>query len=260
MSTMIGIVFGAGLLVYAVFMRSGWAFFYDPPSLMIVFGGTLASVLVSSSLSQMFAAIRILKNPFGARTSNASAYISVLLRLAQKARKESIQGLRDDAGKVKNPFLQTGLQLLVDGRPPELVRSVLETELERLISRHEEGAHIFRMMGRFAPAFGLLGTLIGLISIVRGVSGEMEAIGSGMALAMLTTFYGLLSAYLLFLPIAERLENRPERDAFQARMIIEGVLMIQEGENLDRMEKKLSEYLDPEQRMKHLEQMLQRER
>jgi chemotaxis protein MotA len=115
-------------------------------------------------------------------------------------------------------------------------------------------------MGRFAPAFGLIGTLIGLISMLRGISGEMEALGSGMALAVLTTFYGLLSAYLLFLPIAERLEHRIEKDAFQVRIIIDGVLMIQEGENPDRMEQKLRESLDPEQRMKHFDQMFQRDR
>ncbi len=184
MSTVIGILVGGGLLFYAILTKGGVKIFYDPSSLMIVFGGTLAAILISFPLPRVVGVIRVLKNVFRKEISDAGAYISAVVRLAHKARKESILSLQNDAAKVKNRFLGMGLQLIIDGQPPELVRAVLETELEGLLARHEEGAHIFRTMGRFSPAFGLIGTLIGLISMLRSISGGVETVGPGMAVAM----------------------------------------------------------------------------
>ncbi len=260
MSTVIGILVGGGLLFYAILTKGGVNIFYDPSSLMIVFGGTLAAVLISFPLPRVVGVFRVLKNVFRKEISDASAYISVVVRLAHKARKESILSLQNDVEKVKNRFLSMGLRLIIDGQPPELVRAVMETELEGLLARHEEGAHIFRTMGRFSPAFGLIGTLIGLISMLRSISGGVETVGPGMAIAMVTTFYGALASNLFFLPIAEKLESRSEKEVFQIRIIIEGVLMIQEGGNPRLIEQKLNAYLEPEQRIQHFERMIRRER
>ncbi len=260
MSTVIGILVGGGLLFYAILTKGGVKIFYDPSSLMIVFGGTLAAILISFPLPRVVGVIRVLKNVFRKEISDAGAYISAVVRLAHKARKESILSLQNDAEKVKNRFLGMGLQLIIDGQPPGLVRAVLETELEGLLARHEEGAHIFRTMGRFSPAFGLIGTLIGLISMLRSISGGVETVGPGMAVAMVTTFYGALAANLFFLPISVKLQGRSEKEVFQIRIIIEGVLMIQEGENPRIIEQKLNAHLEPEQRIQHFERMLRRER
>ena len=156
--------------------------------------------------------------------------------------------------------MQMGLQLVIDGQPPEIVRALLETELDGLLVRHDEGARIFKSMGRFSPAFGLIGTLIGLISMLRSLSGGTENLGPGMAVALVTTFYGALSSNLFFLPIADKLENRSAPEAQGVRIIIEGVLMIQEGSNPRLIEQKLNAHLLPAQRQKHYDRMMRREK
>ena len=183
-----------------------------------------------------------------------------MVRLAHKARKESILSLQNDAQKVNNRIMRMGLQLVIDGQPPEIVRAVMETELDGLLTRHDEGARIFKSMGRFSPAFGLISTLIGLISMLRSLSGGTENLGPGMAVALVTTFYGALTPNLFFLPIADKLENRSEKEVQQVRIIIEGILMIQEGGNPPLIEQKLNAHLEPEQRIQHFERMLLREK
>lgn len=260
MSTIIGIVIGGGLLFYAILSAGGVAIFYDPPSMMIVGGGTIAAALISFPLPRVIGVFRVLKTAFGREIADPSAYISAIVRLAHKARKESILSLQEDAARIKNRFMRMGLQMVIDGQPPELVRAVLETELEGLHVRHEEGAYIFKTMGRFAPAFGLIGTLIGLISMLRSLSGGTENLGPGMAVALVTTFYGALSANLFFLPVAEKLTSRSETEVLQIRIIIEGILMIQEGSNPRLLEQRLNAHLQPEQRIQHFERMLRREK
>jgi chemotaxis protein MotA len=188
---------------------------------MIVGGGTLAAILISFPLKNVVGVFKILKNVFGREISDAGAYISAVVRLSHKARKESILSLQADAQNVNNRIMRMGLQLVIDGQPPEIVRAVLETELEGILVRHDEGARIFKSMGRFSPAFGLIGTLIGLISMLRSLLGGTENLGPGMAVALVTTFYGALSSNLFFLPIADKLENRSEKEVQQVRIIIE---------------------------------------
>lgn len=260
MSTLIGISIGCGFLFYAIFSGGGVGIFYDPPSLMIVGGGTFASALISFPLPRVVGVFRVLRNVFRREISEPGAYISAVVRLAHKARKESLLSLQRDATTVNNRFLRMGLQLVIDGQPPEVVRAMLETELESLLSRHEEGSHIFRTMGRFAPAFGLIGTLIGLIQMLRSISGGIETVGPGMAVALVTTFYGALASNLFFLPISEKLSSRSEKEVLQIRVIIEGVLLIQEGMNPRLIEQRLNAHLEPEQRIQHFERMLRRER
>ena len=260
MSTVIGIVVGSGLLFYSILSQGGIGIFVDPGSIMIVGGGTLAAILISFPLKNVVGVFKILKNVFGAEISDAGAYISACVRLAHKARKESILNLQSDAQNVRNRIMQMGLQLVIDGQPPEVVRAVLETELDGLLVRHDEGSRIFKSMGRFSPAFGLIGTLIGLISMLRSLSGGTENLGPGMAVALVTTFYGALSSNLFFLPIADKLENRSETEAQGVRIIIEGVLMIQEGSNPRLIEQKLNAHLLPAQRQKHYDRMMRREK
>ncbi len=260
MSSAIGFFVGSGLLFYAILTQGGIGIFVDPGSLMIVGGGTFAAVLISFPLARVVGVFKVLKNVFGKEITDASAYIAAVVRLAHKARKESILSLQNDAQNVQNRFMRMGLQLVIDGQPPEMVRSVLETELEGLLARHDEGARIFKSAGRFAPAFGLIGTLIGLIAMLRSLSGGTENLGPGMAVALITTFYGALSSNLFFLPIADKLENRSEKEVLQVTIIIEGILMIQEGGNPRLIEQKLNAHLEPEARIAHFDRMLRREK
>lgn len=260
MGTMIGIIVGGGLMFYSLITSGGIGIFWDPPSVMIVFGGTGAAILMSHPLQRVVGVFRVMRNVFRREISDASAYISAIVRLAHKARKESILSLQQDAASVNNRFMRMGLQLIIDGQPPELVRAVLETELESLLSRHEEGARIFKAMGKYAPAFGMIGTLIGLIAMLKSMSGGLEALGPGMAVALITTFYGALSANLFFIPVADKLASRSEKEVLQIRIVIEGVLMIQEGMNPRLIEQRLNAHLEPEQRIQHFERMMRRER
>ncbi|MEE9275467.1 MAG: MotA/TolQ/ExbB proton channel family protein [bacterium] len=260
MTTIIGIVFGSGLLFYSMVSSAGISVFIDAPSLMIVGGGTFASALISFSLPQVISVFGILKGAFGREIADPGSYISALVRLAHKARKESILSLQQDAANINNTYLKLGLQLVIDGQPPELVRGVLETEMESLLARHEDGAHIFKTMGRFSPAFGLIGTLIGLIAMLRSLAGGAEQLGPSMAIALITTFYGALASNLFFLPIAEKLSGRSETEVLQVRVVIEGVLMIQEGMNPRLLEQRLNAHLRPEHRIAHFERMLRREK
>ena len=247
-------------MFYALITSGGIGIFWDPPSVMIVFGGTGAAILMSYPLQRVVGVFKVMRNVFRREISDASAYISAIVRLAHKARKESILSLQQDATNVNNRFMRMGLQLIIDGQPPELVRAVLETELESLLSRHEEGARIFKAMGKYAPAFGMIGTLIGLIAMLRSMSGGLDALGPGMAVALITTFYGALSANMLFLPVADKLAGRSEKEVLQVRIVIEGVLMIQEGMNPRLIEQRLNAHLEPEQRIQHFERMMRREK
>ena len=247
-------------MFYALISSGGIGIFWDPPSVMIVFGGTGAAILMSYPLQRVVGVFKVMRNVFRREISDAGAYISAIVRLAHKARKESILSLQQDATNVNNRFMRMGLQLIIDGQPPELVRGLLETELEGLLLRHEEGARIFKAMGKYAPAFGMIGTLIGLIAMLRSMSGGLDALGPGMAVALITTFYGALSANMLFLPVADKLAGRSEKEVLQVRIVIEGVLMIQEGMNPRLIEQRLNAHLEPEQRIQHFERMMRREK
>lgn len=259
MTTILGISAGAVLLFYAIFTQGGIEVFISGPALMITFGGTIVSTFISFPLPRVFRVFTILKNIFRKELGDPSAYIAQLVRLANKARKESILSLQNDIRRMNNRFLRVGIELVVDGHHPEMVRDVLETELDSLIARHEEGAYIFRIMARFAPAFGLIGTLIGLIAMLRGLGAAgrgLENLGPAMAVALVTTFYGALLANLLFLPIAEKLTSRSETEVLQIRIIIEGVLLIQEGVNPLILQQKLNAFLSPELRSQHYERLI----
>ena len=247
-------------MFYALITSGGIGIFWDPPSVMIVFGGTGAAILMSYPLQRVVGVFKVMRNVFRREISDAGAYISAIVRLAHKARKESILSLQQDATNVNNRFMRMGLQLIIDGQPPELVRAVLETELESLLSRHEEGARIFKAMAKYSPAFGMVGTLIGLIAMLKSMSGGLDALGPGMAVALITTFYGALSANMLFLPVADKLAGRSEKEVLQVRIVIEGVLMIQEGMNPRLIEQRLNAHLEPEQRIQHFERMMRREK
>ncbi len=259
MTTLLGITAGTFLLFYAIFTQGGIEVFISAPALMITCGGTLASTFISFPLPRVFRVFTILKNIFRKELGDPSAQIALLVRLASKARKESILSLQSELQRLGNRFLRVGIELVVDGHHPQMVRDVLETELDSLITRHEEGAYIFRIMARFAPAFGLIGTLIGLIAMLRGIGGlggGLQSLGPAMAVALVTTFYGALMANLLFLPIAEKLTSRSETEVLQIRIIIEGVLLIQEGVNPLILQQKLNAFLSPELRAQHYERLI----
>ena len=254
MSTIIGIIFGLALLFMAIVEQGGLSVFLNLHALMITVGGTLAAVFISFPLPQVMRTFGILFNVFRSDVENPSNYIRQIIDFTIKARRRSLLSLEENVRIVKNRFLRVGLEMVIDGHAPETIRDVLETEIEFMVDRHEAGANVFRTAGRYAPAFGLIGTLIGLIAMLRAVASggnNAQAIGAGMAVALVTTFYGALMANLFFYPVAEKLRSRTREERVLASIILDGVLLLQKGAHPRVIEKKLNAHLSPLARHRH---------
>ena len=232
LTTIIGITGGVILVFLSVGLRGGTAAlggFMDIPSMMITFGGTFAAVLVNYPVTQVVKAFKIVKKVFNEHQEDPSTYIETFRHLIIKASREGILSLEKDISEMTNDFLRSGVKKVVDGMSYELIREEMETELAFTRERHRVGQEIFVTLGTYSPAFGMIGTIMGLILMLARLEDQAQ-IASGMAVALLTTFYGALAAYLLFLPIAGKLKRRSEEELFIKRVIIKGVLSLQSGE------------------------------
>jgi chemotaxis protein MotA len=240
-ATLIGLGFGIGVLLIAVVTGSSLAIFLNLAGLLIVIGGTLAATLIKFPLSTIVRAMRLgVRTVFVGEADNPRALIDLAERLVEKVRREGVLSLEKEA--VPNTFFRRGIQLVVDGHRPELIRRMLTTEMDNSILHHEEGERIFRAIGDSSPAFGMIGTLVGLVQMLSNLS-DPNAIGPAMAVALLTTLYGALIAYLIALPMADKIELRRVAETVNKALIIEGVLAIQQGQNPHVMEELLSGYL-----------------
>ncbi|MGI6632112.1 MAG: motility protein A [Bacillota bacterium] len=221
--------------------------FWDPPSLFITLGGTMCATLMSFSLETFLDVMKITKQAYLSKETDIGETINTLVQFADKARREGLLALDEDANHLKDPFLQKGIRLVVDGTTQELVRNILETEIAFVSDRHKTGQAVFETIGAMAPAFGMLGTLIGLIQMLLKLNSPDE-IGAGMAVALVTTFYGSALANMFALPIATKLKNRSAREVFVKEAIVEGVLSIQAGDNPRVVQEKLKSFLAPKER------------
>jgi len=248
-TTLIGIASGVGLVLVAIFMGGGISIFINIPSMMITFGGTLGATLINFPFSKVMGVLRVVKNAFFYKEISPDEVIKQLVDFATIARREGVLALEQRISSLNDPFLQKGLQLAVDGTPPETIREILRTDIDYLASRHKVGQEIFNAMGTYAPAFGMIGTLIGLIQMLRTLD-DPSKIGQGMATALLTTFYGALFANLICLPIAGKLKVRSEEEILSRELIVEGILSIQSGDNPRIVEEKLKAFIAPRLREK----------
>lgn len=226
--------------------------FYNLPSIVIVLGGTLAGTLVAYPLTKVKESFIIAKKVFTTKKLDAGETITKIIEIANIARREGLLALEEAAENIEDAFLQKGVMLIVDGTDPELVRNILETELAFLEERHDEGKSIFDTLGSLAPAFGMIGTLIGLINMLRKLE-DPSTVGPSMSVALITTFYGALLANLIFIPISAKLKIRSREEILIKELMVEGLLSIQAGENPRIIEVKLKSFLPPKLR-KNLEQ------
>jgi len=245
----LGIVIGlvAGIaLIFAGIAASGGSLmsFVDTGSVLIVVGGTIASAFIHFKPDQMIGVPRLLRVALSKARETPRSAINLLVGLAEKARREGLLAMEDEAEKIDDAFLRKGIRLVVDGTDPETVRQILDIELTFLEERHRAGQHIFEYMGAVAPAFGMVGTLIGLI-IMLGSLNNPDAVGPAMAVALITTFYGVILAHLVFNPIAGKLRVRSEEEVLLREVMIEGILSIQAGENPHIVRQKLESFLSP---------------
>jgi chemotaxis protein MotA len=262
-TTFVGIIFGAGLLFYAIVMQGGVGIFWNIPSLMIVGGGTFAALVISFPLPRILKVVGVLLQIFKKDLQKPSWVIKLMVELSFKARQKSLLALEQDLKDIENRVIRLGMELVVDGQPANIIREVLETELDSIQTRHHSGEIIFRQAAKFAPSFGMIGTLIGLVAMLRGLGSSDDtaaAIGSGMAVALITTFYGSMMANLFFTPIAEKLRSRSDDEMLVNRIAIEGLLMIQGGVNPRIIERKLNSFLPPTMRESHYDDVLKEHR
>ncbi|HHU64388.1 MAG TPA: flagellar motor protein [Clostridiales bacterium] len=243
-ATIIGYIVGIIFIIWGISIDGSVLDFIHLPSIMIVFGGTFAAALIGCPIRKMMEIFKMVRKVIVSKPVDPGAVIDKIIELANIARREGLLALEEAAYQLEDGFLQKGILLIVDGTDPELVRSILETELTFIEDRHDQGRGVFEAMARYAPAFGMLGTLIGLINMLKYLD-RPESIGPNMAIALITTFYGVLLANLVFSPIANKLKSRNSQEIFIKEMMLEGMLSIQAGENPRIIEEKLKAFLAP---------------
>jgi len=221
--------------------------FWDAPSAAIVIGGTVAVLLVCFPLAKVMGLFKILQKTMFATPQDPSAVIEKMVRYAERARREGMLALEEESEEETDDFLRKGLRLAVDGTDPQLLEKILETDVGQIESRHKEGKSILDAGGTFAPAFGMIGTLIGLVNMLAALE-DPSSIGAGMATALITTFYGAVLANAVFLPLASKLEVRSAEEILVKEMIIDGIMAIQSGDSPRIVEEKLKSFLSPTQR------------
>jgi chemotaxis protein MotA len=242
LATVLGIVSAFGLIGIA--MGSGVGAFFDASSVMIVVGGTIGASLIHFRFEHMKTALRVAKQVFSYKPQAPTDLINQLVEHAQQARREGILALETAAQETNDEFLKRALQLAVDGHEVSSIEAILGTEVDQLKDRHKLGAEIFSTMGSYAPALGMIGTLVGLVLMLQSMD-DPSTIGPSMAVALLTTFYGAILANLVFNPIAGKLRSRSAEEVLYKELAMEGVLSISQGDNPRIVKQKLTSYLQP---------------
>ncbi len=249
-ATIIGIIACYGLIVMAI--GTQLILFINIPSALIVVGGTIGATMINFPLKDVIGAINVGKNVFLVKSSDPSLIIMDLVEYASRARKEGILVLESVLESIKDEFLAKGIQLAVDGLEPKFIQQIMETEIERIEDRHKHGADVFFTMATLSPAFGLIGTLVGLVLMLQSMD-DPNSIGPAMAVALITTFYGVLLANTLFTPMSGKLKTRSKEEMLIKELILEGILSIAGGDNPRIMEQKLNSFLPPKSRKTNFE-------
>lgn len=243
-ATLVGIVLGCGLILFAMASGAGIAAFIDIPSMAIVIGGTLAATLISFPLGKVIGVAKVLKKTFMYPLPSAQEEIERMADFAYVARREGLLALEEKIKELEDPFLIKGVRLVVDGFPAQTVRDILGIELYGMQGRHRDGKKICESMGTMAPAFGMIGTLMGLIAMLQSLS-DPSQIGVGMALALVTTFYGAVLSNLVFLPLSGKLDARQKEETLMREIMIEGIAAIQAGDKPQMIKEKLKSFIPP---------------
>lgn len=236
------------MLIWAMSMgNTSIKAFWDFPSILITYGGTVASMFIQFPMESIKEIPKIVRKVFTAKKQEPAQVIAMMVGFAQKARREGLLALEDEAQGLNDEFLKKGIQLVVDGTDPQLVRNILEVELTFLEERHSSGAGILTFWAATAPGFGMIGTLIGLIQMLGNLN-DPSSLGPGMATALITTFYGSMAANWICNPMAQKLKARSSEEILLKEVMIEGILSIQAGENPRIVEEKLKAFLSPGER------------
>ncbi len=245
-TTLLGIILGIVMVGGAIVAGGSGTAFINIPAILTTLGGTAAATLITFPVKKVKAVVQVARKSFQAPNLDLVPWYHTIIELATIARRDGLLALEERLEDFDDPFLKRGLQMVVDGSSPEALRSVLDDEIENLQDRHAVGHSIFSSIGTYAPAFGMIGTLIGLVQMLRNLE-DPSAIGQGMATALLTTFYGALFANLIAIPIQGKLQQRTDEEVNLRRMLAAGINAIQAGESPRAVGHKLLTYIPPAQ-------------
>ncbi len=247
-ASVVGLLLGISLLVIAILIAPGASFgaFIDYPSIMVVVGGSISAALICFPLKNFLSLFGVSKNVFLNKQADVSELIEQIVSLAETARRDGLLALESRLEEISSPFVVLGIQMAVDGTRPEVIEDIMRTEMDAVATRHRNGKSVLDQMGRFAPAFGMIGTLMGLIIMLGDMS--PDTIGSGMAVALLTTLYGAIVSNLLFLPFAEKLGFINKHELLIMEIAVRGIMGIQSGDNPRVIEQKLNTFVPPKLR------------
>lgn len=247
-ASVVGFLLAAIFMVTSVVMGGGsFGAFIDPASIIVTFGGSLATVMVCFPIRNFAHSVVVLKTVFLNQPASIASLVEELVKLAEVSRQEGLLALEAKTQEIENQFLVMGVQMTADGTRPDVLEYILRTEMEAVNERHKEGKAFFDQWGKMAPAFGMIGTLLGLILMLGNLS-DPNALGPGMAVAMITTLYGAVLANVVCLPFAEKLGYVNKQEIQSMEIVVRGVLAIQAGDSPRVVEQKLSTFIPPKLR------------
>jgi len=247
LASLLGIVICLGLVIFGIVAGNGFGVivnFLDLNSALITFGGALCSVMASNTMQDFVGGLKSIALIFKDQALNTPEVIKKIIDLSNVARKEGLLSLEEAAGDLDDQFLKKGIMLVVDGTDPELVRGVMETEMISIDDRHKKKINFWSDLGAMGPAWGMIGTLVGLVNMLQAMD-DPGAIGPAMAVALITTLYGSLLANWICTPTSNKLKVKNEQEMMAKQIVIEGLLSIQAGENPRVIEEKLKSFLSP---------------
>ena len=248
LNTIIGGILALLIVVVAMAVGPGGVMiFVHVPSMAIVLGGTIAVTMLAFPLAELKPVLKVMMVAAVRKQATPTEEIERVVQYANLARREGLLALENQLKEVEDPFFAKGIQLVIDGFSADTVRDIMELETEWEGQRHETGRKIMDQMGAFAPAFGMIGTLVGLVQMLQDMS-DPTMIGLGMATALLTTLYGAMAANMLFIPLAGKLERVAAHNSLVRSLMVEGVVAIQSGEKPQLIKEKLKGFLAPRMR------------
>ncbi|MFC1503220.1 flagellar motor protein PomA [Pseudomonadota bacterium] len=246
LATLIGLIGGFAFVIMAMVLGGSITMFIDVVSILIVVGGSTFVVLMKFTMGQFFGASKIAGKAFMFKCDEPVDLIAKVVEMADASRKGGFLALEEM--DITNSFMQKGIDLLVDGHDADVVRETLNKDIALTDERHEKGSGVFRAFGDVAPAMGMIGTLVGLVAMLSNMD-DPKSIGPAMAVALLTTLYGAVLSNMVFFPIADKLSLRREQEKLNRRLIMDGVLAIQDGQNPRVIDSYLRNYLNEKRRI-----------
>lgn len=246
-ATIIGVILGLSCTIISILIDGKLGSFWSIPSVFVVLGGGIASTLISYRIGEVLKIFKVVGHAFKNSKSTNIDTIALMVKLSEKTRREGLLAIESELEQIEDPYIRRSLQLVVDGVESETIKDYMNMEIENMQARHGRGQALFKTLGALFPAWGMIGTLIGLINLLESLD-DPSKIGPAMAIALITTFYGSVLANFICIPIANKLKLKSDEEIHMKEMIAEAVISIQAGENPKMMEHKLRVFLKPDER------------